>query len=65
MITIKIGVREDEVLVRGTGDDELLESANRASREIAAIHGWIVDSKTRLFEYRERVSKIHATETGA
>ncbi len=64
---IRITIRNDEVTVRSiaTEDDDLLEAANRAAREIAAIHGWIVDSKTRLFEYRERVSKIHATETGA
>ena len=65
MITITIGTRNDEVIVRGREswmekgcqDDEVLERVNAAARAIAAANGWIVDSKTRLYEYRERIAQ--------
>jgi hypothetical protein len=64
MITITIGRNNDEIIVRGriggcyNEESEIIELVNRFARDIASRKGWIVDSNTILYEYRERIAKI-------
>lgn len=59
MITIQIC--NDKVKVWGglrhPRTDDILDAVNRAARELAGTcGGWIVDSNTRRYTYRERIA---------